>query len=75
MDPVEDTETSEEADVVAGATPEQDVIMCWRLNQILALGIGQLDAQLLADSGADLGLLRRLVGQGCPPPLAARIVM
>jgi hypothetical protein len=75
MEPVEDTETSEEADVVAEASPEHDVIMCWRLSQILALGIGQLDAQLLAETGADLGVLRRLIGQGCPPPLAARIVL
>jgi hypothetical protein len=64
-----------EAEDVVETSPEQEVIMCWRLNQILALGIGQLDAQLLAETGADLGLLRRLIGQGCPPPLAARIVL
>ncbi len=75
MDQADDTQVVEDAEETVGPTPEQQEIMRWRLSQISALGIGQLDAQLLADSGADIGLLRRLVGQGCPPPLAARIVL
>jgi hypothetical protein len=75
MDQVDDTETVEEVDEEVGPTPEQQQIMSWRLSQISALGIDQLDAQLLAETGADLGLLRRLVGQGCPPPLAVRIAL
>ena len=75
MDQVDDTQAVEDAEEAAGPTPEQQEIMRWRLSQISSLGIGQLDAQLLAETGADLGLLRRLVGQGCPPPLAVRIVL
>jgi hypothetical protein len=75
MEEVDDTQAVEEADEAFVPTPEQEQVMRWRLSQICALGIGPLDAQLLADSGADIGLLRRLVGQGCPPPLAARIVL
>jgi hypothetical protein len=75
MDQVDDTQAVEDAEEETGPTPEQQEVMRWRLSQISALGIGQLDAQLLAETGADLGLLRRLVGQGCPPPLAVRIVL
>ena len=75
MDPVEDTQATEETDEALEPSAEQEEVIRWRLSQILSLGIGQLDAQLLAETGADLGLLRRLVGQGCPPPLAARIAL
>lgn len=75
MEHANETQVTEETEQVPGPTPEQEEIMRWRFSQILSLGIGQLDAQLLAETGADLGLLRRLVGQGCPPPLAVRIVL
>ena len=75
MDQVDDTKTVEEAEEATGPTPEQQQVLSWRLSQISALGIDQVDAQLLAETGADLGLLRRLVGQGCPPPLAVRIAL
>jgi hypothetical protein len=75
MDQVDDTQAVDEAEEVAGLTPEQEQIMRWRFSQISALGIGQVDAQLLSETGADLGLLRRLIGQGCPAPLAVRIVL
>ena len=42
---------------------------------MLSLGIGELEAEVLAESNADLGLLRRIIGQGCPPPLAVQIVL
>jgi len=75
MDQVDETQTAGEVEEDLRATREQQEIMRWRFSQISALGIDQLDAQLLAETGADLGLLRRLVGQGCPPPLAVRIVL
>lgn len=75
MDSAEDTQTADEVEEEAGPTFEQLQVMSWRLSQISALGIDQLDAQLLAETGADLGLLRRLVGRGCPPRLAVRIVL
>ena len=68
-------------DAAADAQPlerhdaEQEDVFVWRFTQIRKLGIDLLDAQLLAETGADLGLLRRLVGQGCPPALAARIAL
>jgi hypothetical protein len=54
---------------------EEREVREWRFGQILSLGFAQIDAQLLADAGADLGLLRRLVGNGCPPDLAVRIAL
>ncbi len=77
MEPVDDVEVEAEAAEAGreGPTSEQDEVLRWRLAQILSLGIGGLDAQLLAETGADLGLLRKLVGRGCPPPLAARIAL
>jgi hypothetical protein len=53
--------------------PVEREILEWRLGQIRSLGFPQIEAQLLADGGADLGLLRHLVGKGCPPHLAFRI--
>ncbi len=76
MEPVDDVGVEAEASEAEEAPPpEQDEILRWRLTQILSLGIGGLDAQLLAETGADLGLLRKLVSRGCPPPLAARIAL
>jgi hypothetical protein len=74
MDPANDTKAAESPEDAAMPNRELEAIVCWRLSQILSLGIGQLEAEVLAESNADLGLLRRLVGQGCPPSLAVRIV-
>jgi hypothetical protein len=75
MDQLDDAQTVEGVEEDAGPTAEQLQIMSWRLSQISALGIDQVDAQLLAETGADLALLRRLVRMGCPPPLAVRIAL
>ena len=75
MDPVHDTQAAEDAGELADGDSERDEILRWRRSQILALGIGEMDAALLAETGADLGLLRRLVAQGCPPQLVVRIVL
>ena len=75
MDPANDIKATESAEDAATPNPELEAIVCWRLSQMLSLGIGQYEAEVLAESNADLGLLRRLVGQGCPPPLAVRIVL
>ena len=47
----------------------------WRLSQFRALGFGDEDAWLLADSGADLQLARSLAGAGCPLHLLLRILL
>jgi hypothetical protein len=68
---------TDEQDVALEEEQEQDPvereILEWRFDQISGLGFPPVEAQLLADGGADLGLLRRLVGKGCPPELAFRI--
>jgi hypothetical protein len=54
---------------------EERQLVRWRYDQLLALGLTQPEAQLLAESGVDLGLMRRLVGRGCSPDLAFRIAL
>ena len=49
--------------------------MRWRFDQFQLLGFGEEDAWMLVDSGADLALVRSLVGAGCPLHLALRIVL
>jgi len=56
-------------------SPEERSILVWRYRQLRELGIGRLLARLLAESGADLGLVRKLVSQGCTPELAAKIAL
>ena len=76
MDPAnETTKEAEATEVEESLNAEHEAVVCWRRSQMLSLGIGQLEADMLAESDADLGLLRRLIGQGCPPPLAVRIVL
>ncbi|HVW90359.1 MAG TPA: hypothetical protein VHC01_12925 [Gaiellaceae bacterium] len=66
------TVTEEELDELS---PEERKIRDWRYDQLLELGLSQAHAELLADVGTDLGLIRRLVGAGCAPDLAARIAL
>jgi len=75
MDPANETQAVEATEAGEPLNAEHEAVVCWRLSQMLALGIGQLEAEMLAESDADLGLLRRLIGKGCPPPLAVRIVI
>ena len=62
-----------ELDEVEALSAEELRILSWRHDQLLELGLTEAEAQLLAEGGADLGLLRRLVGTGCTPALAFRI--
>lgn len=76
MEPVNERQSLDATETEsADADTEHEGVISWRLSQILSLGIGQVDALLLAETGADLGLLRRLIGSGCPPPLAVRIAL
>jgi hypothetical protein len=68
LDLAEETETETRS-------PEEQRILSWRYEQLLGLGLTVAEAQLLAESGADLGLVRRLVAAGCTPDLAARIAL
>ena len=47
----------------------------WRRQQLLAAGFGsELAGELARSRAIDLHALLRLVDQGCPPELAARIL-
>jgi hypothetical protein len=69
MDDLETLETDE----AEALSPEEIRILSWRHDQMLSLGLTEAEASLLAEGGADLGLLRRLVSAGCAPSLAFRI--
>jgi hypothetical protein len=49
-------------------------LLLWRVFQFQELGLDLRSAIELADSAADLGQARCLVGRGCPPALARAIV-
>jgi hypothetical protein len=73
MDSVEE-HTENEHEVEEPNREEREVLK-WRFRQIRSLGMNPVEARLLAETGADLGLLRRLVGNGCPPDLAVKIAL
>jgi hypothetical protein len=50
-------------------------VVDWRFAQFRELGFGDEDAWLLEGAGADLQLVRSLVGAGCPLHLVLRIVL
>jgi hypothetical protein len=64
--------TPSELPVAAGA--ESDVFR-WRQEQFRQLGLSEADADEFAASRADLGQARYLLGNGCPPQLALRILL
>jgi hypothetical protein len=47
----------------------------WRLKELLARGVPQVTAEYLARSGVDLGEMRDLLDEGCPPMMLLRIVL
>ena len=46
-----------------------------RFHEAVEAGLSVVDATVFADSHEDIGLLRRLVRDGCSPELIARIVL
>ena len=54
---------------------EERRVLRWRFRQIRRLGLSHMEARLLAETGADVGLIRRLVANGCPPSLAVKIAL
>jgi hypothetical protein len=61
--------------LVTEPNAEELRVLDWRYTQLRALGIDRLESQLLAESDADLELVRRLVAAGCPTHLAVRIAL
>lgn len=51
-----------------------DEVFLWRRAQFLELGLGELEAVELAASTADLAQARFVLGNGCSPQLALRIL-
>jgi hypothetical protein len=47
----------------------------WRYEQFVELGFTDSDSATLAEASVDLSVVRRLIGAGCPPETASRIVL
>ena len=62
-------------DPVLAAPGSDDEVLLWRYEQFRDLGFDESDATELADSRADLGQARYVVGSGCPPKLALQILL
>jgi hypothetical protein len=75
MDGVEEHIEEHVAESDEQPSREEREVLRWRFRQIRSLGVNAVEARLLAETGADLGLLRRLVGNGCPPELAVKIAL
>ncbi len=54
---------------------KMEEVLCWRLEQLLQAGYDRRDAgQLARRTDVDLHEAVDLIGQGCPPELAAAIL-
>jgi hypothetical protein len=69
------TEDTSDRDERAGLSDEEKRVLRWRFQQTRRLGLSHIEARLAAETGVDLGLLRSLVAQGCPPTLALKIAL
>jgi hypothetical protein len=57
------------------AASDDRAVIAWRRRQLIAAGFGERQAaRLAATPGIDLLALLDLVGRGCPPELAVRIL-
>ena len=65
------------ADVTEESGPDAVAkVLGWRIEQLLAAGFGSDDAFVLAlDRNVDLHEAIELVGRGCPPATALRILV
>ena len=66
---------SESAEQERPVLSEEIQIRRWRRAQFLALGFTLREAQALTRASVDLGQIRSLIGAGCPPETARRIVL
>jgi hypothetical protein len=56
-------------------SPEDRKLLRWRFREFRCLGLSHVEARMLAETGADVALIRKLVGDGCPPSLALKIAL
>jgi hypothetical protein len=54
---------------------ELEQVKSRRFDEAHAAGLTLLEAHAFADSGSDIGVLRKLVLAGCPPETIRRIVL
>lgn len=54
---------------------EQTRVVLHRYREARAYGLTRVEARLYAESGIDASELRRLKRKGCPPLMAARILL
>jgi hypothetical protein len=66
---------SESAEQEQPVLTEEARILRWRRAQFVALGFTLGEAQVLTKAPVDLGQMRALIGSGCPPDIARRIVL
>jgi len=66
---------SESAEQERSVLSEEARIHRWRRAQFIALGFSLREAQALTKAPVDLGEMRTLIGAGCPPETARRIVL
>jgi hypothetical protein len=69
------TTESYESEGESERSEEERRVLRWRFREIRRLGLSHIEARLLAETGADLSLVRRLVANGCPPSLALKIAL
>jgi hypothetical protein len=62
-------------DEAPGESEEDVRVLRWRLEQAINLGFQLAPAALLADSKADLNVMRRLIARGCPHETAVAILL
>lgn len=54
---------------------EEAVVYLNRFREACDYGLTRIEARMFAESDIDVGELRRLRRKGCPPALAAKIVL
>jgi hypothetical protein len=54
---------------------EDRKILRWRFRELRSLGLSHIEARMLAETGTDIALVRRLVSTGCAPSLAVKIAL
>lgn len=75
MSEAEAQHSVDEQEALPELSLEDERVLRWRYEEIRKLGMNRVEARLLAEAGADLNLLRKLVSDGCPPELAVRIAL
>jgi hypothetical protein len=75
MEPEPEAAQPTDEDQTSQRSEEERCVRAWRYRQIRALGYTRTDAHLLAESDAELALIRRLIENGCPPAVALKITL